>query len=280
MRDDEWQAFCPAHDDGTASLRIGQGEKGAVLRCMAGCDTEQVLAAINLTMPALFDGPKDEAPVRLSKPPKRVDPLPTMEQLAAYQQALASNPILLERLAAVRRWTLPTLERLGVGWDANAKRLLFPITDAQGDLVQVVNYSPKPPADRRKIDALRGRPRDLWPAPESLVEPEILLVEGEPDAISGHELGMAAVAVPGASTWKPAWSGRFEGRRVLICMDCDREGRDAARRAFDSLRPVVPYVRIIDLDVSRHDRYDLSDFLFDGGTVEQLRHPGLEVVAA
>src|SRR5262245_22831235 len=50
-----WQAKCPSHDDQHASLSIGTGTDGRVLlRCHAGCDTSTVVAALGLTMHALF----------------------------------------------------------------------------------------------------------------------------------------------------------------------------------------------------------------------------------
>jgi len=53
-------AQCPAHDDRNPSLSIGhrRGGDGAVVCCHAGCDTRDVMAALNLTMSDLFDEPK------------------------------------------------------------------------------------------------------------------------------------------------------------------------------------------------------------------------------
>ena len=40
---------CPCHDDKTASLSVGMGEKGIVLHCMAGCDSSDIVRALGLT---------------------------------------------------------------------------------------------------------------------------------------------------------------------------------------------------------------------------------------
>src|SRR5215218_1564166 len=50
-------AFCPAHDDRRErSLSVKEGEDGRVLlKCFAGCATEQVVAAIGLSMTDLFE---------------------------------------------------------------------------------------------------------------------------------------------------------------------------------------------------------------------------------
>jgi hypothetical protein len=49
----DWQ--CPAHQDRTPSLSVREGRDGtAVLRCHAGCQTQDVLAALGLDWPDLF----------------------------------------------------------------------------------------------------------------------------------------------------------------------------------------------------------------------------------
>lgn len=55
-------AQCPAHEDRAPSLSLG-GRKdgdGVVLNCHAGCTTEDVVAALGLTMQDLFDEPVPE----------------------------------------------------------------------------------------------------------------------------------------------------------------------------------------------------------------------------
>jgi hypothetical protein len=44
-----WIAKCPAHEDHKPSLSLGEGADGrALLKCHAGCSTDDVLAADNL----------------------------------------------------------------------------------------------------------------------------------------------------------------------------------------------------------------------------------------
>src|SRR5437867_3351960 len=50
-----WLAKCPAHDDRNPSLSINEGTDGrALLKCQAGCDTNDVLAALGMTPRDLF----------------------------------------------------------------------------------------------------------------------------------------------------------------------------------------------------------------------------------
>ena len=50
-----WIARCPAHDDRNPSLSITEGDDGRVLvRCHAGCTTEQIVAAVDVQLADLF----------------------------------------------------------------------------------------------------------------------------------------------------------------------------------------------------------------------------------
>ncbi len=50
-----WRARCPAHDGKSASLAIAQGDNGTLLlHCFAGCQVQDVLAAVGLQVGDLF----------------------------------------------------------------------------------------------------------------------------------------------------------------------------------------------------------------------------------
>src|SRR5687768_574958 len=53
-----WSAKCPAHDDQNPSLSIRGIEGHTLLFCHAGCDTGDIMAALDLTMSDLFDEPR------------------------------------------------------------------------------------------------------------------------------------------------------------------------------------------------------------------------------
>ncbi|CAN5537393.1 hypothetical protein BH18ACT8_BH18ACT8_16290 [soil metagenome] len=46
---------CPAHEDRNPSLSVTAGESRVLLRCHAGCDTDDVLTALGLSRADLFD---------------------------------------------------------------------------------------------------------------------------------------------------------------------------------------------------------------------------------
>ena len=54
---DRWVALCPSHDDGHPSLAIREIDGDRVLvHCFAGCTAHDVVAAVGLTLDALFPG--------------------------------------------------------------------------------------------------------------------------------------------------------------------------------------------------------------------------------
>ena len=72
-----WIAKCPAHRDRSPSLSICEGREGRTLvRCFAGCDVTDVLAAIGLELADLF-------PERV----RDLSPLERQERRQAAQEA-------------------------------------------------------------------------------------------------------------------------------------------------------------------------------------------------
>jgi hypothetical protein len=58
-----WRARCPGHGSISGTLSIAEGREGRVLlRCFAGCTTEQILAKLGLEMRDLFPKPEDSRP--------------------------------------------------------------------------------------------------------------------------------------------------------------------------------------------------------------------------
>jgi len=54
---DSWLACCPAHDDRNPSLSIKQVSDKLLVKCMAHCETGDVMAAVGLSLSDLFDRP-------------------------------------------------------------------------------------------------------------------------------------------------------------------------------------------------------------------------------
>jgi hypothetical protein len=77
---DRWLARCPAHDDKRPSLSVREidGER-TLVHCWAGCAVGDVLAAVGLTLEALYP----ERPSQYGKPERR--PFPAADVLRAVE---------------------------------------------------------------------------------------------------------------------------------------------------------------------------------------------------
>jgi AAA domain/Toprim-like len=185
------------------------------------------------------------------------------------------TPDALDRLHELRGWTAEALMRLGVGLDGD--RVVIPVRDTTGVVVALLRYQPDAALlnGKPKMLAAAGTPRELFPPPEMIDDHEasglLWLVEGEPDAIRMWSLGLAAVGAPGVGKWDAGWAARFSGRRwtVVVCLDCDQAGRKRAQEVATALVAEGVDVRVLDLDTTRNDGYDLSDFLAAAVTADE-----------
>jgi hypothetical protein len=120
-------------------------------------------------------------------------------------------------------WTPATLERLGVEHDHG--RYVFTVYDHAGEVAGRVRYADDGSQPKMRADA--GMSRDLWPRPEDVDGGYLVVVEGEPDAVTMAQLGLPVVALPGTGKWQTDWPARLAAGRdaVFFVADCDVVGR-------------------------------------------------------
>lgn len=201
-------------------------------------------------------------PARARRTPSTPPSLAISEsQLRRWHLNLVERTDVLERLATRRGWTLNAIRQLQLGLDG--EDITIPVRDAHGDLVSLLRYRP---GGHPKIRAARGSRRALLPHPAAEPSEQLLLVEGEPDAIASRSRNLPAIAIPGAETWQTRWAPLFAGRHVTIALDADTSGRVCAHRIAHDLAPHSAEVRVIDLAPEREDGYDLTGWLHE--------HPG------
>lgn len=165
-------------------------------------------------------------------------------------------------------------------------------TDEQGTvLYDVVRYEPKDFRQRRSlVDGtyewnLNGVRRVPYRLPKLITRIErgdtVFVVEGEKDANALGRLGFCATTNCGGASWK--WTPEFveyfrDAKRIVVIPDCDEgdpkkgtaKGREAARKRAQLLLTVCPDVRFLDLAADRHDGFDVSNWLEDGHSREEL----------
>lgn len=99
------------------------------------------------------------------------------------------------------------------------------------------------------------------------------VVEGEKDAdrLAQHGLIATTSAKGAAWEWPAEWAEHFRGfERVVVIADNDDIGLKAARQRAAVIATAVHDVRVIDRMPNVPDKGDVSDWLDDGGTVEEL----------
>lgn len=214
------------------------------------------------------------APTKRTPPPPRTPPIPTGEP--------STDDLARELLAAYATWR---------GWPVEVAEGhgLHVVTVGTGVYVRHPFYVPTAtgPVMFGWQDRARGRtPSPKWKAPPgwplplwgscSLVAPELpaaVICEGPADGITAtyalaEYAGVAVVAVPGTSAWRPEWSPLFEGLHVVTALDPDEAGDGLTEKIRTDLDGVAA-------SVTPASRELLTTDLTDA-----LRHHGPHYVAA
>lgn len=232
---DKAQCICPAHNDREASLTVSKGDKGTVIYCHAGCETEKVLGAVGLSVRDLFED----------------DPIQsTGERWRAYVEGREKRQI-----EGVYRYVDLNGNYAFTRLRLSGKKFIYGIMD--GDRF---NYG------------LRGKSRKSIPAVfcESLqglqtaIEKgqRIFYCEGEKDVRTVNSHGLTGVTCGASGDWVSDCSALFQGADVVILQDNDQPGEKSARSVEKDLRSVARSVRIV-VPTPDLDHGDISDFFKD-----------------
>lgn len=232
-----WMARCPAHEDSTASLQVARGtEQPVILICMAGCDTQDVLARIGLTLrevsaelPDKTDG--DDEVWTPYGPASDVYMYPDEDGVLLYQ-------VLRVHAGGKKQFPLRVPDpskRSGWRWSlGGTRRVLYRL------------------------------PR-LRPAIEA--GEIIFIAEGEKDVHSLERAGVTATCNPGgAGNWRPEYSEVLRDAIVQIVADADKPGREHARAVAKSLDGIAAAVELCEAAEGK----DVSDHLAAGHTIAEL----------
>ena len=240
-----WMARCPAHDDRAPSLSIADAGDGKVLvRCHAGCDQRDVIAALRARGVWEAD---DRRPIRFSRKPDRVPPIAmdgdaikrTEAALAIWRGAQSAEGTPVETYLRSRGLTIPIPPSIrfhaglkhpsGGVWPAMVALVTH---GADGRPVGIHrtflarNGSAKAPVEPAKmmLGPCRGGAVRLGPAGD-------LLMVGE-----GIETCLAAMQASGKPAWAALSTSGLRGldlprevRDVIVLADGDDPGEAAAQ---------------------------------------------------
>jgi P4 family phage/plasmid primase-like protien len=271
----EWKALCPYHSDKIKSLGINADKR--TFNCL-GCAGQ--------TKGIFFEDyqkPKEKPKDKKKEEQKPVIDKKRMIKLAGlYYETLEQGIRII--LREERGLSDKVIDKYRIGYTLkhwNLKDLpyrkhkdCFTIPVYKGkELVNIRYHTRKKKADPKDLPYQTGLEYPTWLYPEEqLKERTLILTEGELDALCSMSQGLPAITVTGgAGTWKPEFTKRFKSKVLYIILDCDKAGRDGAKKIARELEPVVREIRIVDLDPERQDGYDLTNwFITDGKSKEEL----------
>lgn len=226
---DDFMAACPAHDDSNPSLHVTARGGGALVTCFAGCEYDDILAAVEDDAP-----PRSTARRRFH--PKDGGPEPKRRRAsasAARPRAVAEGGPLdwwAGRCGVPREYvrSLPLEERRG--W------LAFTFDGTEAAKLRQADED----GDYRWDGAVSP---PLWPMPPLAMPPLMIVTEGEGDAtvigFDVHQSGLGdEIAVHSATKGSKGTVTRDVWRklaarglkRVMVLFDEDRAGDEGAQK--------------------------------------------------
>lgn len=247
-----FMACCPAHPDRNPSLSIGEGDDGrALLKCHAGCETEDICERMGLQLRDLYLAPID-APQPIDAPKK-------------VGASVAPMGCSLRQYAEAKRLPEDFLKNCGVtdnfSWGKHALRISYKTASGSEVAVKVRIAMEGPGAFRWNSDEppfLYG----LWIV-DAATE-EVVLVEGESDAHTLWYHEIPALGVPGASSWNEERDAPLlAGAKIIhLVVEPDQGGKTLrAALANSALRDRVRLVTlgrfkdVAELHVDDPDRF-------------------------
>lgn len=273
----EHRGYCPICEDPessstpSASFNFEKEQFKCFGKCAAGMGFSKLLNVIkeewpDISLPASGSRSNvrsiDDAPSK-RKPGRPKTELPTDETLRQWTEALRASKSKMSFLINERGLDEATIEKFELGW-ANG-RITIPVRDADGVLVNVRRYKSDAKQSRDKMYNLPGYGEARLFLPWVLNEDEVLILEGEMDALLGQHLGLPAMThTAGASVWKDQWSPRFQDKTVFICYDVDASGTNGARKVAQKLSPYAKDVFIIKLPLTTNGA-DFTDYIVKQG---------------
>jgi putative DNA primase/helicase len=289
----DWvKGFCPFHNDKkTRSFAFNKQNKSWA--CFGNCGKGSAFDFIMHTSGGNFkdtlidmgnklniSSPIDNTP---SKTKTTETKFPIPEKLVE-QYAKNTNKNTLEYFQKKRGLTLKTIEKYQLGWDTKTKRYTIPIRDHKNKLGNIRLYNPHASDAGFKMisySVLKRNPKDKndkWRYGEArlyglddLVKykgKQVIICEGEWDRLILQQNGfMAITGTCGAGSFQKKWVKHFKGKDVVLALDCDEPGKEAAKKILELFsRSEINSIKNIalPLDGTKADK-DISDYFHKHG---------------
>lgn len=236
-----WMAHCPAHRDNKESLSISVVDNKILLKCMAGCNTKDVLEASGLAWADISD--------------KAETKLTVWDRITfGMEQNYGEGVFIKEKYPYMTE---------------DGKYLYTKVRFEGGSIKgkEIRYYTINEAADEYKPGRPEGCPKVLYRLPKVIESIEkgypINIVEGEKDVHTLERFGWTATTTGGTNDWNREFAKYFKGAEVRIFPDNDEPGEKLANRIARDLRTYAYKVTIV--KTSKAEKGDVTDYLNEGG---------------
>ena len=221
-----YQCKCPVHNDKKASMTISVKNDKLLLHCHAGCKTEDILAAVGLSMSDLCEEKTQQSQdwkSRLEKSQKK-------KIEAIYDYYDSEKKYLYSKVRF------------------SGKEIRYVTVDKVNDRYEY--GKPTGAETLYNLPELRKAVRNGIP---------VFITEGEKDVETLKAMGYVATTAGSVTDWKKEYAAYFTGAKVVILPDNDEPGLKLKDRIIRDLRHYAHSVRWAITSVT--DKGDVTDYL-------------------
>ena len=255
---------CPHHEDTNASLSITPQGKAFCFGC--GYRAANIIELFG----DMYDMSYLDSRTMIYEDMVKAIP---MKKVEAYVRNLHKRKSVLRYLTEERHLSPNVIVAHALGYDTYTDRITIPVFDKFGTCVNIRKYNTC--ADPKMINTKGHGEFRIYPE-EVLLDPKkqnIMLVEGEFDALVGSTMGIDAVTgTGGAGNWDDKFNWMFQNKNVFVLYDNDMVGKQGAKDVCDKLKGIATYVTTLDPPTNTFGK-DLSDWWEYGDEVKaQIKH--------
>ncbi len=258
------KVLCPFHDDHNPSCHIYEngykcfscGAQGDAVNWLeAACDlsTAEAIRELESRAGGAVGATLPRSPVKVAKPAPIFKPVALELLEHHYRQAalLRRVPLVMEG----RGFTLADLHKLG--FRAERDDALFPVFGPNGTVLNIKCRKAYPKTKNDRYTGLKGHGSPAWCSPDFLNHNEVLVIEGELNAmacsLARPDLGVMGVAGNGG---KPHLD-TLKSRTVYVYADAD-EASQAARDKWAAQALEAGACKVYTLDPWPMDACDIA----------------------
>lgn len=240
-------ARCPAHEDKRQSLSVGTNDKGdkVLVKCFAGCSTDEIVRSLNLDVKDLFASDKAEVKKAEQTEKKKYfyPKLPTSyrrEKIVAkysYTDVMGLPQFVVCRTADKQ---FPVFTKVEGGWELG--RHGSPMLYKLPELVKAINAGKT-----------------------------VFVCEGEKDVLTLLVNDLVGTTSPGGGgTWHKEFNQYFANADVVVLPDNDPTGTLHAKNVVKGLDGIARSIKVLQLPVQK-EKEDVTDWFENyGGTKQEL----------